>query len=63
MMQKNVKLNKIEDSVKLYNMDARAFIKSLLEPAAGKSSDDAPEEMWARKLSAYEQELKNFERR
>ena len=60
MMQKNVKLNKIEDSVKLYNMDARAFIKSLLEPAAGKSSDDAPEEMWARELSAYEQELKKF---
>jgi len=59
MMQKNVKLNKIEDSVKLYNMDARAFIKSLLEPA-GKSSDDAPEEMWARELSAYEQELKKF---
>ena len=60
MMQKNVKLNKIEDSVKLYNMDARAFIKSLLAPSVGTSSGSAPEEMWASKLSEYERELKKF---
>jgi tRNA (guanine37-N1)-methyltransferase len=57
MMQKNVKLNKMEDSVKLYNLDARAFIKSLLTPVR---KNNGPEETWMQNISAYEEELKKF---
>ena len=62
MMKKNAKLNKIEDSVKLYNMDARAFVKSLLlAPAMTKGAAmSTPEETWKHKLSEYEANLTKY---
>ena len=60
-LKMNAKENRVKNLVKCYNMDARAFIRSLL--AAPEDYDDDKERAWMKTKAEYEEKLAAFNAR